>query len=119
VKPLEDEIGFDQFQAVDVRVAVVLAAPLAEGTRMRSRKLTLDLGGLGTLQSVAQFALVEEAHLVGGNVVACVNLGRRQIGQHASEVLVLGTPHPRSPDGEAQALPLRADPEARPGDRIF
>lgn len=114
-----EQISFDQFQAVDVRVARVVAAPPAAGTRMRSRKLTLDLGDLGTVQSVAQFALIEEADLVGSNLLACVNLGPRQIGRHASEVLTLGTPHPEGPAGESQALPLRADPAARPGDRVF
>ncbi len=114
-----DEIGFEVFEAVDLRVAAVIAAPLAEGTRARSRKLTLDVGELGTLQSVAQFALVDEEEMVGAHVVACVNLGSRQIGRYASEALVLGTPHPQSPAGEAQAIPLRAHPAARPGDRIF
>jgi tRNA-binding protein len=113
------EIDFDQFAAVDIRVALVLAAPLAEGTRARSRKLTLDLGDLGSAQSVAQLALIDEADLVGTHLLVCVNLGPRQIGKHRSEVLVLGTPHPESPEGEAQALPLRADPAASPGDRVF
>jgi tRNA-binding protein len=114
-----EEIDFEAFLAVDLRVAAVLAAPVAEGTRARTRKLTLDVGELGTLQSVGQFALVDEEDLVGARVVACVNLGRRQIGRHPSEALVLGTPHPQSPVDETQALPLRADPMARPGDRIF
>jgi tRNA-binding protein len=114
-----DVIGFDGFLAVDLRVAAVLAAPLADGTRARTRKLALDVGGLGTLQSVGQFALIDEQDLVGSHVVACVNLGTRQIGRHSSEALVLGTPHPDSPAAEAQALPLRADPAARPGDRVF
>jgi tRNA-binding protein len=114
-----DEISFDRFQIVDIRVALVLAAPLAEGTRARSRRLTLEVGELGTVQSVAQFALVAEEDLVGSRVVACVNLGIRRIGKYPSEALVLGTPHPQGPKGEAQALPLRADPGARPGDRVF
>jgi tRNA-binding protein len=114
-----EEIDFEGFLAVDLRVAAVLAAPSAEGTRMRTRKLTLDVGEFGTLQSVGQFALVDEGDLVGSHVVACVNLGKRQIGKHASEALVLGTPHPESPAEEAQALPLRADRMASPGDRIF
>jgi tRNA-binding protein len=114
-----EEIDFAGFLAIDLRVAKVLAAVTAEGTRTRTRKLTLDIGELGTLQSVGQFALIAEEDLVGSHVVACVNLAGRQIGKHASEALILGTPHPESPAEEAQALPLRADPRARPGDRIF
>jgi tRNA-binding protein len=112
-------ITFGKFQNVDMRVAVVRAAPMATGTNNPSRVVTLDLGHLGQRVSVAQFALVEEADLVGKQVVACINLGPRQIGDYVSEALVLGVPHPDSPDGQAQALPLSVSELATPGDRIF
>ncbi len=89
-----------------MRVAVVRSAPIAPGTNAPSRLVALDLGPLGRRQSVAQFALVDEDELVGKLVVACINLGPRQIGEHLSEALVLGVPHPDSPEGQAQALPL-------------
>lgn len=117
--PALGHITFGKFHNVDLRVARVLSAPPAEGTRAASRVLTLDLGHLGHRQSVAQLALVPEGTLVGSNVVVCANLAPRAIGPYTSEVLVLGVPHPDSPDGQAQALPLQAPPEARPGDRVF
>ena len=117
--PLADDTDVDQFGAVDLRVARVLAAPLAVGTRMPSRVLTLDLGEHGERTSVAQLALVAEEDLVGSVVVACVNLGVRQIGRYRSEVLVLGAPHPDSPPDQAQALPLHVDQRATPGHRVF
>ena len=117
--PLADDTGFDGFAVVDLRVARVLAAPLAVGTRMPSRVLTLDLGEHGERTSVAQLALVAEEDLVGSVVVACVNLGVRQIGRYRSEVLVLGAPHPDSPPDQAQALPLHVDQRATPGHRVF
>jgi tRNA-binding protein len=113
------QITFGKFQNVDMRVARVVAAPLAEGTRFTSRVLTLDLGPLGQRTSVAQLALVDEADLVGRNVVACVNLGTRELGPYLSEALTLGTPHPGSPDHESQAVPLYASDLAAPGDRIY
>jgi tRNA-binding protein len=112
-------ITFGKFQNVDMRVAVVKSAPLAPGTNAPSRLVTLDLGHLGVRQSVAQFALVDEADLVGKYVIACINLAPRQIGEHLSEALVLGVPHPDSPDGQAQALPLAVSHLAAPGDHVF
>jgi tRNA-binding protein len=112
-------ITFGKFQNVDMRVALVRSAPLATGTKAPSRLVTLDLGPLGQRQSVAQFALVDEADLVGTYVVACINLAPRQIGEYVSEALVLGVPHPDSPAGESQALPLMVSERATPGGRIY
>jgi tRNA-binding protein len=112
-------ITFGKFQNVDMRVALVRSAPIAPGTNAPSRLVSLDLGRLGERQSVAQFALVDEADLVGKHVIACVNLAPRQIGEHLSEALVLGVPHPDSPDGQAQALPLLVSDMATPGHRVF
>ena len=117
--PAKDKITFGKFQNVDMRVARVTAAPVAEGTRARTRLLTLDLGELGERTSVGQFALVPEEDLVGANVVACINLGERPIGDLISQALVLGTPHPESPENEDQAIPLRADRAASPGEAIY
>lgn len=112
-------IAVEEFFAADMRVARVLAAPLASGTRAASRVLRLDLGHLGERTSVAQLAMVAEQDLVGRNVVACINLGARRIGKYDSQALVLGCPHPDGPPGEAQALALYAPDSARPGDEIF
>ena len=117
--PLKARITFGKFANVDMRVAKVLAAPMAEGTRNPCRVLELDLGYLGKLRSVGQFALVPEDQLVGRNVIACCNLGPREMGPYTSEALVLGVPHPESPEDQEQALPLYADAAARPGDGVF
>ena len=116
---MQPDVPFEAFRKLDFRVARVTRASLAEGTRAPSRVLMLDLGPLGVRTSVAQFALVPEAEMVGRNVVACCNLGTRRIGRYTSEALVLGTPHPDNPPGQGQALPLFAHPEAAPGDRVF
>lgn len=113
------DVTFEQFLALDWRVGLVESAPLAEGTRAPSRVLTIDLGPLGTVRSVAQLAMVDEEELVGRKVVVCRNLGRRQIGKYMSEALTLGTLAGDSPEGQAQALPLWAHEDASPGDPIF
>jgi tRNA-binding protein len=113
------EVGFGEFQKLDLRVARVISAEPAEAARFPSRVLELDLGPLGTRTSVGQFALVEEGRLTGAKVIACVNLGSRKMGPYTSQALVLGTPHPESPTDQAQAVPLWADPVAGPGDIIY
>jgi tRNA-binding protein len=115
----KQKITFGKFQNVDMRVATILSAISAEGTRYPSRILELDLGELGTRRSVGQYALVAESDLVGAKVIACVNLGDREMGPYISEALVLGTHHPQSPPDQNQALPLWADPLASPGDQVF
>ncbi len=117
--PLRSQIPFDAFERLDFRVARVESAAMAEGTHAPSRRLVLDAGPLGRLVSVAQFALVPEHELVGRKVIACCNLGTRRIGRYESQALVLGTLHPDSPPGQAQALPLYAHPDAVLGDLVF
>ena len=116
---MKADVSFEVFDSLELRVARIESARPAEGTRAPCRELVLDLGPLGRKVSIGQFALVPEEELIGRLVVACCNLGRRRIGRYASEALVLGTLHPGTPDGQSQALPLWADPQARCGDRIF
>src|SRR6266436_2903502 len=117
--PAKPQITFGKFENVDMRVARVRSALMAEGTRFPARVLDLDLGHLGSRISVGQYALVEENELVGRNVVACINLGTREMGPYRSEALVLGAPHPQTPADQAQATPLYVVDEASPGDQIF
>jgi tRNA-binding protein len=113
------QITFGKFQNVDLRVARVLEADMAEGTRHPTRVFRLDVGPLGELRSVGQFALVDEAELVGRHVVVCVNLGTREMGPYVSEALVLGASHPANPDGQGQATPLFVSTDVPPGSPIF
>lgn len=117
--PLKPRITFGKFANVDLRVAQVVSAPLAEGTAKPCRLLRLDLGPLGELISVGQFALVPESELIGRKLIACCNLGPREMGPHQSAALVLGVAHPDGPPDQEQALPLYADPRAACGDPVF
>jgi tRNA-binding protein len=118
-EPEKAKITFGKFENVDMRVARVIAAPMAEGTRFPCRVIDLDVGHLGERHSIGQYALVSEDDLVGRNVVVCVNLGSREMGPYTSDALVLGVPHPDSPADQAQAAPLIAHEKATPGDRIY
>jgi len=118
-EPLKPKITFGKFANVDMRVAQVVSAPLTDQTRSPCRVIELDLGPFGKLRSVGQYALVPEEQLVGRKVIACCNLGTRQMGTLTSEALVLGVPHPDSPEDQDQAMPLYAPESARLGDAVF
>lgn len=117
--PLKQRVTFGKFQNIDMRVAQIVSAPMAEGTANLSRLITLDAGHLGTFTSVAQIALIPEEKLVGRKVVICCNLSPRDIGEYTSEVLLLGVPHPDSPEDQDQAYPLFVDDIAVYGDPIY
>jgi tRNA-binding protein len=119
VTPEKQKITFGKFQNVDLRVATVTAVEDAHGTTLPCKVLELDVGLLGARRSIGQFALVDVANLLNAKVIACVNLGEREMGPYVSQALVLGTPHPNSPAGQSQAVPLWADPLAQPGDTVF
>lgn len=117
--PPMPQITFGKFQNVDMRVARVRSAKLGEGTSFPTRVFELDLGHLGMRTAVGQYALIAEEELVGRNVVACINLGKRQIGPYESEALVMGAPHRGSPADQDQATPLYVGENSTPGDQIY
>lgn len=89
-----DEISFDDFMKVDVRVGrVVRAEPFPEA-RKPAIKMWIDFGSeLGEKKTSAQITVhYEPEKLVGRQVLAVVNFPARQIGRFMSEVLVLGFP---------------------------
>ena len=88
---MSDEIDFDQFLAVDMRVGRITAVDDFPEARKPAWKLTIDFGEeLGSKRSSAQVTNYTREELKGRLVVAVVNFPPRQIGPVRSEVLVLG-----------------------------
>lgn len=89
-----DELSFDDFLKVDIRVGVVTRAEPFPEARKPAIKLWVDFGGdLGVKKSSAQItAHYAPDTLIGKQVMAVVNFPPRQIGPMKSEVLVLGLP---------------------------
>ncbi|MEL7300500.1 MAG: tRNA-binding protein [Pseudomonadota bacterium] len=100
---MTEEISFEDFAKVDIRVGrVVRAEPFPEA-RKPAIKVWVDFGPeIGERKSSAQLTrhYTPEA-LVGRRVVAVVNFPPRQIGKFMSEILVLGVP---DADGEVVLL---------------
>jgi tRNA-binding protein len=112
---MSDEIGFDDFLKVDIRVGTVVRAEPFPEARKPAIKLWVDFGGeLGVRKSSAQITahyLPED--LIGRQVMAVVNFPARQIGPMRSEILVLGLP-----DGRGEIVLIAPDQAVPIGGRM-
>ena len=87
-----DEIAFDDFLKVELRVGRVLSAEPFAQARKPAYILHVDFGPeLGVRKSSAQITVhYAPEELVGRLVVAVVNFPKKQIGPLMSECLVTG-----------------------------
>lgn len=110
--PLRDEIEFDDFTKVDLRVALIVKAEHVEGADKLLR-LTLDLGG----ETRNVFAGIKSAYkpeeLEGKLTVMVANLAPRKMRFGISEGMVLAA----GPGGKDLWI-LSPDDGAKPGMRI-
>jgi tRNA-binding protein len=107
-------ISWEDFERVDMRVGVVVAAQEFPEARRPALKLEIDFGPLGVKRSSAQITRhYTPAALVGRRVIAVVNFPPKRIGPFTSEVLVLG-----AYDDAGEVVLLRPDLDVAPGSRI-
>ncbi len=107
-------IGFDQFEAVEMRVGRIERVEEFAKARKPAYKLWINFGDIGIKQSSAQITNYAKESLLNRLVIAVVNFAPRQVADFQSEVLVLGAP---SPDGKV--LLLGVCDETPLGARIF
>lgn len=107
---MADEITWDDFERVDLRVGTVLTAEPLEGARKPAYRLAVDFGPeIGVKHSSAQLTdLYTTEDLIGRQVLGVVNFRPKRIAGFASEVLVTG--FLREGGEVALAVPERAVP---------
>ena len=112
---MADEISFDDFLRVDVRVGRITRAEPFPEARKPAIRLWIDFGEeLGVKKSSAQItAHYTPEALLGRQVMAVVNFPPRQIGPMRSEVLVLGLP-----DEAGQIVLIGPDHDVPSGGRM-
>ena len=90
--PRCDEISFDDFLKVDIRIGTILTAADFPKARKPSYQMTIDFGDvIGVKKSSAQITHhYTKDELIGRQVAAVVNFPVRQIANFFSEVLTLG-----------------------------
>lgn len=115
-KEKKPEIGFADFDRVDIRAGTIIEAEPYPEARKPSIKLKIDFGDtIGVRKSSAQITkYYSHETLVGRQVFAVVNFPPRQIGKFMSEVLTLGFP-----DEEGEVVLGAIDRKVPNGGRLF
>ena len=112
-EPLEAEIKFDAFAAVDLRVALIEKAEFVEGADKLLR-LSLDIGDAKrNVFSGIKSAYPDPSKLEGRHTLYVANLAPRKMKFGVSEGMVLAA----GPGGEEIFL-LSPDKGAKPGQRV-
>lgn len=113
--PPAEEIVFDDFLKVDIRIGTIIEVKPFPEARKPALKLRIDFGvGVGIKKSSAQITHhYEPGTLLGAQVMAVVNFPPRQIGPFMSEVLTLGFP-----DAEGEIVLLQPDHPLPDGARL-
>jgi methionyl-tRNA synthetase len=112
-EPLADEISFDDFMKIDLRVARVVKAEHVEEAN-KLLKLTLSLGGNETRQVFAGIKQAyDPADLEGRLVIMVANLATRKMRFGLSEGMIAAA----GPGGE-EVFMLAIDEGALPGQRV-
>lgn len=113
---MSDQIGFDDFLKVDVRVGRIVEAEVFPEARKPAYKMRIDFGPeIGIKKTSAQITKHYSLDtLVGRLVMAVVNFPPRQIGPVMSEVLTLGVP-----DEDGDVVLLSPDKDVPIGVRLY
>ena len=90
---MKEQITYDTFDKVDIRVGTVISVQKNEKARKPSLVVKVDFGDeIGIKQSSAQIThYYNEENLVGKQVIAVCNFPEKNIAGIVSQVLILGS----------------------------
>lgn len=109
-----EEIFFEDFQKVDIRIGTIIEANDFPKARKPAYQLKIDFGDLGVKKSSAQITdLYTKEDLLNRQIMAIVNFSPRQIANFMSECLVLGVYH-----SEGDVVLLQVSKTAVNGEQI-
>jgi len=112
-EPIADEINFDDFAKVDLRVALIANAEHVDGAK-KLLKLTLDIGGETRQVFSGIKSAYDPADLVGKLTVMVANLAPRKMKFGMSEGMVLA-----AGPGDKEIYLLEPHSGAKPGQRVM
>ena len=88
---MKEEINFEDFQKLDIRIGTIIEVNDFPKARIPAYQLKIDFGALGIKNSSAQITnLYSKEQLLNKQVTAIVNFKKKQIANFFSECLVLG-----------------------------
>ena len=109
---MAEEISFDDFKKLDIRVGTVTSAERVRRSE-RLYKILVDLGSLGTRQTISSLVgYYEPSELVGKKVVFLMNLKQAKFAGEVSQGMLLAA------EGDGKLALLTTDHEIQPGARI-
>ena len=113
---IKEQITYNDFDKVDIRVGTVISAQENLNLNKPSIVLEIDFGKkIGIKKSSAQLTKNYTSNdLINKQVAAVVNFEPKQIGKIISEVLVLGVP-----DLENEPVLLSPDKPVNNGGKLF
>ena len=90
---MKEQITYDTYDKVDIRVGTVISVKKNEKARKPSLVVEVDFGKeIGVKQSSAQITHYNnEEHLVGKQVIGVCNFPEKNIAGIVSQVLILGS----------------------------
>jgi tRNA-binding protein len=109
---MKEQITYDDFNKIDIRVGTVMSVKKNEKARKPSLVIEVDFGNeIGIKQSSAQIThYYNEENLKGKQVVGVCNFPEKNIAGIVSQVLILG-----SIDKEGKVILLHTSQESENG----
>lgn len=111
-----NQITYQDFEKVDIRVGIIVAAGDFPEAKKPAYILTIDFGSeIGIKKSSVQVTKhYKRGELIGKQVIGVVNFPPKKIGPFMSEVLTLGLP-----DGESGVVLLTPTQAVPIGGKMF